>query len=86
MIALQMYSVRDEKAGAFLRPFCADTHGLAVRSFGDAVRDPEHEMHRHAEDYSLWYVGTFDCLEGSVVGVVPAECLILAVNLKENGK
>lgn len=58
------FAVFDQKAEAFLRPFFAETKGLAIRSFRDAVNDPAHEMCRHAADYTLFHIGSFNQANG----------------------
>lgn len=65
---LMMYSVFDSKAEAFLRPFAAETRGLAIRSFSDAVNDAQHEFFKHGEDYTLFEVGVFDVGTGLLEG------------------
>lgn len=55
-----IYTVFDSKVEAYLQPFFARTHGEAIRSFETAVSQPDHQFHRHAEDYALFYVGGFD--------------------------
>jgi len=56
----QIYTVFDSKVAGYLRPFFAQTKGAAVRDFSDAVNDPAHSFNRHAEDYTLFELGTFD--------------------------
>lgn len=77
-MTLLLFSVFDSKAEAFLRPFLAETKGLAARSFTDACNDPEHEMCKHAEDYTLFCVGEFDQVTGELVGTQP-ESLLKAI-------
>lgn len=57
---LTMFSVYDEKADAYITPFFLPTIGLATRTFMDCVTDPNHAFGRHAEDYTLIALGTFD--------------------------
>lgn len=64
---LRAYAVRDAKAEAYLRPFFADTRGVAVRSFSDAVNDGSSPFFAHPEDYSLWELGAFDQESGVLV-------------------
>lgn len=75
---LLMFAVYDSKAEGFLRPFFAETRGLALRSFSDAANDPEHEMCKHAEDYTLFCVGMFNQADGKVTELV-AESIMKAV-------
>lgn len=66
MQKLQMFSVLDKKAAAFVRPFFAPTSAVAVRSFGAALRGGDEVMKDHPEDFVLYHVGEFDQLNGSV--------------------
>lgn len=69
---LRIFAVRDVKAEAYLRPFFAETRGLGVRAFVDAVNDSAHPMHKHVEDYFFFELGTFDEESGIVASeVVP---------------
>lgn len=61
---LLVFSVFDSKAEAYLRPYFAETKGLAVRAFRDASNDPTHEMCKHAADYTLFEIGSFDPITG----------------------
>lgn len=72
-------AVRDAKVKAFNTPMMFRTREEAIRSFGDAVRDPKNaEFGLHAEDYSIWWIGMWDDA-GEMKGVSP-ECLIQAVD------
>lgn len=57
---LNMYSIFDVASGAYMRPFFLLADAQAVRSFSEIVGDPEHEVGKHPEDYSLVRIGTFD--------------------------
>ena len=67
----QVFAVKDSKAAAFALPFFLPRMEVALRSFRDAVRNPEHDMHRHPEDYSLWCIGEFDDNTGAMMPVQP---------------
>ncbi len=56
---LLAFAVYDAKAGAYLRPFFANSAGEAIRSFGDAVNS-DTPFGKHPEDYTLFAVGSFD--------------------------
>lgn len=62
----QLYSVFDSKACVYERPFCAHNDASAVRSFGDIAVDEQHPIGQHPEDYSLWWIGSFDDSNGVV--------------------
>lgn len=60
------YTVRDKAVGAFLPIFFVRSRGEAVRSFSDAVNDPGKPFNKHAGDFDLWYLGTFDDATGAL--------------------
>jgi len=82
-VKLLAFSVYDAKAEAYLRPYFADTKGLAMRAFRDAVNDPQHEMHRHAEDYTLFAVGEFDVMTGMFTPYLAPIAMATAITLRE---
>lgn len=55
-----MYAVYDSKAKAFCRPFFAAVEAVALRAFEGGANDPENEIGRHPNDFSLFQVGEFD--------------------------
>lgn len=57
---LQIFSVFDSKAEAFIMPFFSQTIAVACRSFGQACNDEKENFHRYAADYTLFHVGTFE--------------------------
>lgn len=57
---LKIFTVYDSKAEAYLQPFYAQATGAAVRMFESAAKDPEHHFHKHAGDYTLFELGSFD--------------------------
>lgn len=62
---LKVFSVYDTAAGAYLQPFFAPTLGLAIRSFGDAINNPDHQFSKYAHDYTLYLLGEFNDSDGS---------------------
>lgn len=80
---LLAFSVYDAKAEAYLRPYFAETKGLAMRAFRDAVNNPEHEMHRHAEDYTLFVTGEFDQATGMFTGYLAPVAMCTAITIRE---
>ena len=60
MAKMKMFSVYDEKAQAYMRPFMFSTYGQATRAFSDGVNDPQSHMNKHYQDYSLYCIGEFD--------------------------
>lgn len=60
MALLKHYTVYDVKAGAYLPPFQDQSHATAIRRFTELANQPDHPFQKHAEDYTLFYVGDFD--------------------------
>jgi len=57
---LQIYSVRDNKAGTFSRPFFEHTDAAAVRAFTTAARDNQSQISQFPDDFELHKIGEFD--------------------------
>lgn len=70
----KMYSVFDAKLAVFSHPWYALTDAAAIRSFTDAVNDPNSprpEWGKHPEDFSLFYIGDFYDDTGHVEAATP---------------
>lgn len=78
----KVFSVFDQKAGAYLRPFVADTAGLAERSFLQACRDPEHEFAKHSEDFTLVELGEFNPLTGELHSLPMVRTVLTALQAR----
>lgn len=63
-----IFTVFDTAASAFLRPFFAETEGLAKRAFSEAINTPQGDasFFKHYQDYSLFLVGWFDDQTGEI--------------------
>jgi hypothetical protein len=57
---LNIFTVFDSKAEAYLPPFYMSSIGQAQRAFTDSVSNPEHQFGKHPEDYTLFLIGNFD--------------------------
>lgn len=64
---LEAYAVHDAAIGAFNRPLFFRSRGEAIRSFQDAVANPEAGFAAHAAHYSFHQIGTFDDNTGEFV-------------------
>jgi len=64
---LTIYTVWDCKADAYIQPFFAANDAVATRMFKTAALNEDHEFHLHAEDYTLFRIGTFDQLKGDLL-------------------
>lgn len=63
----KIYSVYDAKAVAYIQPFFAPTDGIALRMFGQAASDENHQFARWEEDYTLYRVGEFNDDTGEII-------------------
>ncbi len=59
-IIQHVFTVRDDAAGSHLHLGLYDTMALAMRGFLDETATEGSPMHRHPEDYNLYYLGTWD--------------------------
>ncbi len=74
---VSVYAIYDVKAKCYSSPFFLPHDGLAVRSFGDLVSDPESRVSVHPKDFDLFRLSTFDdcagCFGKDVNGVIVAD-------------
>ncbi|QCQ84932.1 nonstructural protein [Blackfly microvirus SF02] len=63
---LGVYSVFDNAAKAYLPPIFFRSKGEAVRGFVDAINSDGHQFQKHASDYALFELGSFDDSNGFV--------------------
>lgn len=65
---LKMFSVFDTKMAVFANPFYDQREESAIRSFSDAVNDPNpnNMWNKHPEDFSLYMIGEFDNDTGEI--------------------
>jgi hypothetical protein len=75
---LKIFTVRDNVASAFLQPFFSVNSGSAIRSLTEVTNDKDHQFGKHAPDYSLWIIGSFDDTTGVVLPCEPTRLLGLA--------
>lgn len=77
---LVMVCVRDAKAEVFMRPWFANTAGMAIRAFTDEVNrdDKDNQLFKHPGDFALYEVGLFDDNEGKVYSYDVPKILISA--------
>lgn len=83
MARLVITAVMDAAVGSYNRPFFVPTTGFANRSFADEVNRvaADNPMNAHPSDYSLWYLGEFDDVEGTFHPTVPPVLLSKAVDV-----
>lgn len=79
---LQMVSVYDEKAKAYMPVMCFNQIGQARRAFYDAVEDPQTGLSKHPEDYKLYRLGVLDDNTGEITTIIPPEVLASATDVR----
>lgn len=75
MAILHVFAVRDSALDAFNNPFCVPSRGVATRGFADEVRNTQSPMNAHPQDYTLYFLGTFDTDFGVFNSSTPEQVL-----------
>lgn len=82
MRPLKIFSVFDSKVGAFIQPMFFRSTPEAIRAFSSACSSTDHEFSKHAEDYTLFELGTwcdesgrFECLSTPTSICIALECI-----------
>jgi len=65
-MVLKIFCVFDQKAKAYLPPFCMTNEAVACRVFADCVNDQGHAFGRNPKDYTLFEMGEFDDGSGTL--------------------
>lgn len=68
---VNIFTVHDSKAHAYLPPFYFLHDGQAVRTFQDCINSEKHQFHHHPADYTLYRIGTFDDEGASIDNIAP---------------
>lgn len=79
---LYVLAVHDEAAEAFNRPIFVPAIGMGIRSFTDEVNrdNPDNPMNRHAGQFSLYRLGVYDDVDGSIISEQPS-VLVQAIDV-----
>jgi len=72
---LQMFTVYDSVAAAFLPPFYLHNQSMAQRAFSDSIKDKGHAFNKNPADYTLFYVGIFKDSTGEIISQLPEAIL-----------
>lgn len=63
---MELYALKDVKAGTFGNPMSFVNRAVAIRSLSEAAQMPDNMLSRHGFDYQLYHVGSFDAVSGSL--------------------
>jgi len=83
-VKLEVFSIFDSKAEAFIQPWYSQTIGTALRSFEQAVNKEGHDFHKFSGDYCLFHLGAFDQTKGVFNQLTSPVNLGLALNFKKD--
>lgn len=67
----RVFSVYDQKAGAYITPFFMPNDQMAVRAFAMVANDVTHPFYKFGADYTLFCVAEFDDLTGALTALAP---------------
>lgn len=67
---VSLYAIFDRASGIYDGPFPGQSDGQVVRGFTDMANNPEHNIGKHPEDYTLFKVGTWNDGTGEVEDIV----------------
>ena len=59
-----LFTIKDVKAQVYMDPFTQVNEQTAQRTILDSISDPNHPFAKHPEDYSLYYLGTYNDQNG----------------------
>lgn len=66
MKACNVYTIHDEKAAFYHRPFFSENDATAKRLCAAMVNDPETQAFRTPKDYDLFHIGYWDDETGAI--------------------
>lgn len=75
---LQVVVIRDRAADVYGVPAFTSSVGIAIRSFSDEVNRaaPDNQLNKHAEDFDLFLIGTYDDQTGTFATHAPRQIAI----------
>lgn len=79
-MTLIAFAIYDAKLDQFMPPFFLSTRPQAIRAFGDHVNTKGEPINRHAEDYSLHELGTFDPETGKLEAIATVKLIAKAID------
>lgn len=84
MNELQVFAIFDAAINAYVRPMYFQSKGQAIRAFLDEVnrQAPDNTMNAHPEDYSLYYLGSWNAETGQHENEKTPQRLALATDAK----
>lgn len=75
MTTQKIYTVKDKKSDSYGQIFTMKTDGLAIRVMQNAVDNPNSEIAKYREEFSLYCVGEYDETSGLIKGYEDIKCI-----------
>lgn len=82
----KVFTIYDSKMEAYMNPFLMATKGQALRAFTDNVNDPQSQLNRHPEDFTLFEIGEYDDHTGEYIMAKVKTALGVALEFKKDDK
>jgi hypothetical protein len=67
----EIFAVYDSKAAYFMQPFFSRNAETALRMFREIIQDPQTQVHKFPEDYTLFHIGTYSAADGMIIPQEP---------------
>lgn len=64
---LECFAIWDDKMKAYFSPMFMKSKVDAIRSLSVAVQEPQSNLNRFTEDFSLWFLGQLDEETGALL-------------------
>lgn len=75
---IQIFAVHDSKAHSYLQPWFMHNDEMAIRSFTQAVKNPDTNFSQAPLDYTLFHIGTYDDETSIITSNCPPKMLLSA--------
>lgn len=84
MRKMQMFTIQDVRAEAFMRPFFMENEQTAVRAVGTMLVEQKDDLSKFPEDYALWRIGMFCTIHGTVTALDAPEYIGNLANIQKD--
>lgn len=79
----KVFTTYDSKAEIYTEPFMMRSVGEALRALETVVNEPTHNLHKYAEDYTLFEIGEYDDTTGRYTMHESLKSLVNCIELKK---
>lgn len=78
---MKIYTIYDSKIEGYTTPFFAPSELAAIRMFERAAMNPDHTMHTHPADFTLFEIGEWEEHSGEITPASVNRSVINALHL-----